>query len=760
MSDQLNSIGAKLRTYSLHVGSKNLPDLVNDIYKSIFRGHFYQQIWDEQILLAIQYLVQEHPPDQEVYGARLESIRARTALVVAINDIFAAAIFRSKEEITAQLGGSASQLNINPEMIPALTNTVIKARAGGLQSLDLISKIVGQFSVDIPALSAALSACFEAVKLRLEVGAVTGLLITQHERIGTILPVRTLVQPGAGEVKLVVSSLETFRSAVGRALDALKHQGWLGANQDVIFSTHDTDATYSGSSIALAAAMAMYSSAKKWQFDPYTAFTGDINIINNEWRVRHVDGIREKLGAALKSGIRRVVLPAQNRDDIPEKYQSLTLVLVDEITEVLEKLALPQDATPAETVQQEKASLMKTHCAAQGWQISGARAIQKGLQYTITPATEEELTINIYESGTHTPKQHKRPEFQQLLSRLNEIDKPETPLQSVQRIFNIKEPALREEIKKHFAALQPSQSKTEQYCDYVFIFENGKEKLVVKQYGSGKLQLQGLAGPIYRQILEIVVSRYNLHHPSATLSVDTFLASTQPHAQANPSIKAEQVEIILPHIGTDESGKGDYFGPLVIAGLWVDKSLEVSLANLGVRDSKQLTDRRCQELALKIREMCSGKYQVVEISPEKYNQLYEQFLREKKNLNHLLAWGHARAIESLLGRQNCKQAIADQFGDEKYIASKLMEKGKTLNLVQTPKAERFISVAAASVLARDHFVSRLNQLSKEAGVNLPKGASSEVIEAAKQIMQKSGADALRKFAKLHFKTTASVLGRN
>jgi len=134
-------------------------------------------------------------------------------------------------------------------------------------------------------------------------------------------------------------------------------------------------------------------------------------------------------------------------------------------------------------------------------------------------------------------------------------------------------------------------------------------------------------------------------------------------------------------------------------------------------------------------------------------------LREKRNLNHLLAWGHARAIESLLTRQECKQAIADQFGDEKYITSKLMEKGRAIKLLQTPKAERFIAVAAASILARDHFLRRLDQLGKEAGLTLPKGASPEVIATAKQIIGKRGPDALRKFAKLHFKTTASVLAK-
>jgi ribonuclease HIII len=86
-----------------------------------------------------------------------------------------------------------------------------------------------------------------------------------------------------------------------------------------------------------------------------------------------------------------------------------------------------------------------------------------------------------------------------------------------------------------------------------------------------------------------------------------------------------------------------------------------------------------------------------------------------------------------------------------------MEKGKMLNLLQIQKAERFVAVAAASVLARGRFLARLSQLSTESGFDLPKGASTKVIEAGKQIVNECGRDALRTFAKLHFKTTASIL---
>src|SRR5262249_34321289 len=147
--------------------------------------------------------------------------------------------------------------------------------------------------------------------------------------------------------------------------------------------------------------------------------------------------------------------------------------------------------------------------------------------------------------------------------------------------------------------------------------------------------------------------------------------------------------------------KGDYFGPMVVAAVWVDPVTQSQLEALGVKDSKLLSDKRCRELAARVRQLCQGKYQEVEISPERYNELYEEFQAERKNLNHLLAWAHARAMESLLERASCTHAVADQFGDAHYINSRLMEKGKKLDLIQIPKGERYLAVAAASILTRD-----------------------------------------------------------
>ncbi len=219
------------------------------------------------------------------------------------------------------------------------------------------------------------------------------------------------------------------------------------------------------------------------------------------------------------------------------------------------------------------------------------------------------------------------------------------------------------------------------------------------------------------------------------------------------------VELGFPIIGTDESGKGDYFGPLVSAAVYVDERSAKDLIEYGIKDSKKLSDGKNLELAQEVAKICKGRFAIIEISPEKYNDLYEQFKKEKKNLNTLLAWGHAKAIEEILSKVDCKVAIADQFADESFILGKLQEKGKKLKLIQMHKAEHNIAVAAASILARARFLEKLSKLSNEYKIDLPKGASQTVIENAKKVVDMYGKETLRKVAKLHFKTTTAVVNK-
>ncbi|MBI4170485.1 MAG: ribonuclease HIII [Candidatus Aenigmarchaeota archaeon] len=206
----------------------------------------------------------------------------------------------------------------------------------------------------------------------------------------------------------------------------------------------------------------------------------------------------------------------------------------------------------------------------------------------------------------------------------------------------------------------------------------------------------------------------------------------------------------MGHIGVDESGKGDYFGYLVIAAVYVDDTAEEKLRAMKVRDSKQLLDSTAQKMATQIKKIC--KYDVVRISPEKYNLLYKRF----RSLNKLLAWGHARAIENLLKKaQNVDFVLIDKFGDDKLVKEMLFENSRKVKLIQKTKAESDIAVAAASILARAEFLRTLRQLSLLIGYKLPKG-STHVEEAAKEMIKRHGPEILDKIAKVHFKITKKL----
>jgi ribonuclease HIII len=205
-----------------------------------------------------------------------------------------------------------------------------------------------------------------------------------------------------------------------------------------------------------------------------------------------------------------------------------------------------------------------------------------------------------------------------------------------------------------------------------------------------------------------------------------------------------------PRIGTDEAGKGDYFGDLVVAGVYLDAAMELLAADMGVTDSKKLSDKRAQGIAHEIRAVFP--HEIVRISPATYNDLYEKM----RNLNRLLAWAHARVIENLLPRTGASLVVSDQFGNAAVLESALLQGGRRVRLVQITKGERDLAVAAASIVARATFLQRLDTLSREIGLDLPKGAT-HVVPTARALYQKGGLPLLRRVAKLHFKTTEQVI---
>ena len=268
-----------------------------------------------------------------------------------------------------------------------------------------------------------------------------------------------------------------------------------------------------------------------------------------------------------------------------------------------------------------------------------------------------------------------------------------------------------------------------------------KNNASLTAYLSGKLTIQGKGT---KEFIEFILE------PEITgVLPDRSLAKTnKPDDEKNH-------ELPLPHAGIDESGKGDFFGPLVIAAVFVEKDMEIDLIEAGVKDSKVIkNEKKIESIAKEIRKIVRGKFSVVPIGPEAYNRFYENI----KNLNKLLAWGHARALENILEKApECNVALSDKFGHTSLIENALMQNGSKVALHQKTKGESDIAVAAASILARDEFVKRLKQLGEPLGFDLPKGASKKVEETAKEIIITHGRNILSTIAKMHFKTAGKVM---
>jgi ribonuclease HIII len=271
-------------------------------------------------------------------------------------------------------------------------------------------------------------------------------------------------------------------------------------------------------------------------------------------------------------------------------------------------------------------------------------------------------------------------------------------------------------------------------------FAGEKEKTNVVFYDSGKLVVQGKGT---QEFIEFILEPEVLKQ--ARLGYEEVL---------NP-------DLLLPRFGVDESGKGDFFGPMCVAGVYVNESVIKAWKDAGVRDSKNISsDKRISDLAKLIRETQGCVWTTVPIGNEAYNRLHANM----RSVNAVLAWGHARVIENLMGQRHRMnpppvRAISDQFASSKSVIEKaLMSMGRELELVQRHKAEEDLAVAAASILARDEFVKRLAALGKQYQVEFPKGAGTQVDIVAKEFVAKHGAENLPKVAKMHFRTSFRARG--
>lgn len=200
----------------------------------------------------------------------------------------------------------------------------------------------------------------------------------------------------------------------------------------------------------------------------------------------------------------------------------------------------------------------------------------------------------------------------------------------------------------------------------------------------------------------------------------------------------------FPKIGSDEVGKGDFFGPLVVCAVYIEDSAQIS--ELAARDSKTISDSRVEKLGARLVRMV--EYSLVKISPEKYNQLYQRF----KNINVILGWAHAQAIKNVLEKQkNPEIILIDKFGPEFRVQKHFDDHGIREKMIFINRAEQDTAVAAASIIARYTFLNEMGKLSTRCGRKLPLGAGEMVDSAARELAAKIGLQNLSNYVKVHFK---------
>ncbi|GHO42680.1 ribonuclease HIII [Ktedonospora formicarum] len=272
-----------------------------------------------------------------------------------------------------------------------------------------------------------------------------------------------------------------------------------------------------------------------------------------------------------------------------------------------------------------------------------------------------------------------------------------------------------------------------------YVVSNGRLAVPITLYTTGKVNIQGQTNTLQNALKTWAASDSPPSPPHV---------ASQPTASGSLSITGKA------RIGGDESGKGDYYGPLVVAAAYVNAETELQLQALGVRDSKRLTDSAIEEMAREIQRICHKQIVIRSLQPEQYNRLYEA----TSNLNLLLARVHAENIALLQSAVPAQLAIIDQFGAEHLLLHALTKAGCSITLEQRPRAEDDIAVAAASILARAAFVRHLKELSRSLDLELPKGASNpQIVTVGRELVAHRGKDALRRVAKLHFKTTETII---
>jgi len=498
-----------------------------------------------------------------------------------------------------------------------------------------------------------------------------------------------------------------------------------------------------GESIGVPITIALLTEGGMIPRDGLLASTGRLDVAGN---VLPVANVTAKIQAAIRLGMRRVVVP---REDAKEAAavagEALTVVPVGHVNELAP--ALRQTTTAVELDFAALTRLVRASARDYGLVVAEEREHPHGRCFVMSN-TGGKVNLWVYENGRVMPQGGVGTALdaaRKLIKERVPLDPEPRPNKTIQiptRDFQL-------EARRVLAMAGAVELQANTHEAWRMQLRRGRSNATAILYESGKCVLQGSA-PAWQTALDSL---------SASLaSIGGVPPETNDASNAAGAIAA--LDSSAPHIGTDEAGKGDYFGPLVCAAVYVDGLLAETLREIGVRDSKALSDKRVRALAERIRVLAEGRFAVTPIYPKKYNELQLQFAKEGKNLNSMLAWGHAKSIDRLLSAPAGRGiqptfVLVDQFAEARVVEDRTRR--VRVPVYQRPKAEDDIAVAAASILARDAFLNWLEKWSSRTGTSLPKGASEQVILAAKAIRRRWGMQALNELAKVSFRTTKQVL---
>lgn len=211
-------------------------------------------------------------------------------------------------------------------------------------------------------------------------------------------------------------------------------------------------------------------------------------------------------------------------------------------------------------------------------------------------------------------------------------------------------------------------------------------------------------------------------------------------------------------LGSDEAGKGDFFGALVVAGFHADRKIIHHLKDIGVQDSKKISKKNIETIAGKLYAAYKERIEVLILKPQTYNKLYAQFRDDNKKLNELMAWMHGRVILNLVKKREEKRAVVDKFTTDRKLISSLKDM-QNIELLHVTHAEDDIAVAAASIIARYHYLLSLKQLKKEYKVDFASGSGYQSIDRGVDFVRKYSLDKLNEVAKTHFKNHQKIKDR-